>query len=89
MNIIELAREAGMPIDDERFIFQATRERVTRFAALVRAAALAEQPTKQPLTDEELYKVFPAISGYTEANKTLYRSIARAIEAAHGIGETK
>jgi hypothetical protein len=45
---------------------------------------------RKPLTDEELYKVFPAIATYTEANKTLYRSIARAIEAAHGIkGETK
>ena len=40
---------------------------------------------RKPLTDEELYKVFPAIATYTEANKTLYRSIARAIEAAHGI----
>ena len=36
---------------------------------------------RKPLTDEELYKVFPAIATYTEANKTLYRSIARAIEA--------
>lgn len=42
---------------------------------------------RKPLTDEELYKVFPAIATYTEANKTLYRSIARAIEAAHGIKE--
>ncbi len=33
------------------------------------------------LTDEELEKVFPAIATYHEANKTLYRSIARAIEA--------
>ena len=40
--IIELAREAGMPIDDDSFIFQATRERVTRFAALIRAVALEE-----------------------------------------------
>lgn len=37
-----MAREAGMPIDDEHFVFQATRERVTKFAALVRAAALEE-----------------------------------------------
>ena len=43
-------------------------------------------PERKPLTDEQLYKVFPAIASYTEANKTLYRSIARAIEAAHGIG---
>ena len=42
---------------------------------------------RKPLTDEELYKVFPAIARYHEANKTLYRSIARAIEAAHGIKE--
>lgn len=40
---------------------------------------------RKPLTDEELYKVFPAIAAYHEANKTLYRSIARAVEAAHGI----
>jgi hypothetical protein len=33
------------------------------------------------LTDEELEKVFPAIATYHEANKTLYRSIARAVEA--------
>lgn len=33
------------------------------------------------LTDEELYKIFPAIATYHEANKTLYRSIARAVEA--------
>jgi hypothetical protein len=47
-------------------------------------------PPRQPLTDDELYKVFPAIASYTEANKGLYRSIARAIEAAHGItGESK
>ena len=47
-------------------------------------------PPRKPLTDEEIYKVFPAIATYTEANKGLYRSIARAIEAAHGItGETK
>ena len=32
------------------------------------------------LTDEDLYKVFPAIATYHEANKTLYRSIARVIE---------
>ena len=40
---------------------------------------------REPLTDEELEKVFPAIATYHPANKTLYRSIARAIEAAHGI----
>jgi len=33
------------------------------------------------LTDEQLEQVFPAIATYHEANKTLYRSIARAIEA--------
>lgn len=33
------------------------------------------------LTDEELDQLFPAIAMYHEANKTLYRSIARAIEA--------
>mgnify|MGYP000029008702 CR=1 FL=1 len=42
-------------------------------------------PQRKPLTDEELYKVFPAIATYTKANKTLYRSIARAVEAAHNI----
>ena len=42
------------------------------------------QPASQwrGLTDEELEKVFPAIATYHEANKTLYRSIARAIEKA-------
>jgi hypothetical protein len=44
------------------------------------------QPEQEPvawagLTDDELEKVFPAIATYHEANKTLYRSIARAIEA--------
>jgi len=38
-------------------------------------------PQRKPLTDEELEQVFPAIATYHEANKTLYRSIARAIEA--------
>ena len=33
------------------------------------------------LTDEEVEQVFPAIATYHAANKTLYRSIARAIEA--------
>ena len=42
MNIIELAREAGMPIDDGSFIFQARRERVIRFANLIRAEVLEE-----------------------------------------------
>ncbi len=37
-DVIRMAREAGMPIDDDSFIFQATRERVTRFAAMVAAA---------------------------------------------------
>lgn len=48
---------------------------------------VAEPHKRKPLTDEQLYQVFPAIATYTEANKTLYRSIARAIEAAHGIKE--
>jgi len=33
------------------------------------------------LTNDELEEVFPAIATYHPANKTLYRSIARAIEA--------
>jgi hypothetical protein len=33
------------------------------------------------LTDGQLEQVFPAIATYHEANKTLYRSIARLIEA--------
>jgi hypothetical protein len=33
------------------------------------------------LTDEDLEAAFPAIATYHETNKTLYRSIARAIEA--------
>jgi len=43
-------------------------------------------PVKQPqktwvgLTDEEVEQVFPAIAAYHAANKTLYHSIARAIE---------
>ena len=40
------------------------------------------QRTWVGLTDEDLYKVFPAIATYTEANKGLYRSIARVIEDA-------
>jgi len=32
------------------------------------------------LTDEEVEQVFPAIAAYNAANKTLYHSIARAIE---------
>lgn len=47
---------------------------------------LVAPPQRQPLTEEELEQVFPAIATYHEANKTLYRSIARAIERAHGIG---
>ena len=43
------------------------------------------QPKREPLSDDDLCKVFPAIATYTESNKTLYRSIARAIEAAHNI----
>lgn len=42
-DIIRMAREAGMPIDDACFRFQATQERVTCFAALVAAAAKAEE----------------------------------------------
>jgi len=33
------------------------------------------------LTEEEVEQVFPAIATYHAANKTLYHSIARAIEA--------
>jgi hypothetical protein len=33
------------------------------------------------LTNDELEEVFPAIATYHPANKTLYRSIARAVEA--------
>ncbi len=33
------------------------------------------------LTDEDLEAVFPAIATYHESNKTLYRSVAHAIEA--------
>jgi len=33
------------------------------------------------LSDEEVEQVFPAIATYNAANKTLYHSIARAIEA--------
>lgn len=54
---------------------------------MIGRALAREREQRKPLTDEELYKVFPAIATYTEANKTLYRSIARAIEAAHGIKE--
>jgi len=42
---------------------------------------------RQPLTDADLEKVFPAIATYHEANKALYRSIARIVEAAHEIKE--
>ena len=55
--------------------------------AMTFAAQEVVSQQRKPLTDEELYRVFPAIATYTEANKTLYRSIARAIEAAHGIKE--
>ena len=45
----------------------------------------SQKPKREPLSDDDLCKVFPAIATYTESNKTLYRSIARAIEAAHNI----
>ena len=45
----------------------------------------AAHTKREPLSDDDLCKVFPAIATYTESNKTLYRSIARAIEAAHNI----
>ena len=42
----------------------------------------AAPPARQwvGLTDEEVEQVFPAIATYHAANKTLYHSIARAIE---------
>jgi hypothetical protein len=43
--------------------------------------ALADKREWVGLTDEGLEEVFPAIATYHPANKTLYRSIARAIEA--------
>ena len=57
-----MAREAGMPIDDEHFVFQATRERVTKFAALVRAAALEEAAgvCENTLAHHYMKQVIPA-----------------------------
>jgi hypothetical protein len=53
--------------------------------ALGRHCWVGQQPAQPAawvgLTDAELEKVFPAIATYHEANKTLYRSIARSIEA--------
>jgi len=46
------------------------------------AVPLYEHPRQWVgLTNDELEEVFPAIAAYHPANKTLYRSIARAIEA--------
>jgi len=46
------------------------------------AVQLYEHPRQWVgLTNDELEEVFPAIATYHPANKTLYRSIARAIEA--------
>ena len=45
----------------------------------------AAHTKREPLSDDDLCKVFPAIATYTESNKTLYRSIARAIESAYNI----
>ena len=98
--IMRMAREAGFSgADLERFaglvaITEMLQEALSqpepvidKSAAIRIATAIGWEPKRKPLTDEELYKVFPAIATYTEANKTLYRSIARAIEAAHGIKE--
>lgn len=94
MNIIELAKQAGFkdPAPADGYMGLAydysdgtdSGADLTRFAALVRAAALAEQPTKQPLTDEQICDALE-IDGADDWTFT----VARAIERAHGIGETK
>jgi len=57
-------------------------------AGKLRGVALAYKELRESkrlvfvgLTDEDLEAVFPAIATYHESNKTLYRSIAHAIEA--------
>ena len=80
------AVEGWVKIDEVRQHFDSVGcGTIYKTAGEDRVPLYTSPPACKPLTDEELYKVFPAIATYTEANKTLYRSIARAIEAAHGI----
>jgi hypothetical protein len=73
-DIIRMAREAGI---DE---FGSLDERLILFAALV---AALEQPEQEPLSDEELDRLWrEPMSADWE-----HREFARAIEAAHGIKE--
>jgi hypothetical protein len=73
-DIIKWAREAGI---DE---FGSLDERLILFAALV---AALEQPEQEPLSDEELDRLWrEPMSADWE-----HREFARAIEAAHGIKE--
>jgi hypothetical protein len=75
-DIIRMAREAGI---DE---FGSLDERLILFAALV---AALEQPEQEPLSDEELDRLWrEPMSADWE-----HREYARAIEAAHGIKEMK
>jgi hypothetical protein len=73
-DIIRMAREAGI---DE---FGSLDERLILFAALV---AALEQPEQEPLSDEELDRLWrEPMSADWE-----HREYGRAIEAAHGIKE--
>jgi hypothetical protein len=73
-DIIRMAREAGI---DE---FGSLDERLILFAALV---AALEQPEQEPLSDEELDRLWrEPMSADWE-----HREFARAVEAAHGIKE--
>ena len=73
-DIIRMAREAGI---DE---FGSLDERLILFAALV---AALEQPEQEPLSDEELDRLWrEPMSADWE-----HREYARAVEAAHGIKE--
>jgi hypothetical protein len=71
--IFDIAEQYGWMDDFFRWNFKETG--LIKFALAIKTAEWVG------LTDDELEKVFPAIATYHEANKTLYRSIARAIEA--------
>ena len=73
-DIIRMAREAGI---DE---FGSLDERLILFAAL---KAALEQPEQEPLSDEELDRLWrePMNADWE------HREFARAVETAHGIKE--
>jgi hypothetical protein len=50
-----------------------------------RAKAIAAPPQRQPLTDEHIYRIFEESAGYGQDD---FVAFARAVERAHGIGDT-